>query len=494
MQSVSLNNTNPIYFNGLKNGVNNPLGMKLNENRIYFDFQADNKNLNTDKFEVEKQNSEQTKVSFGEGAKLVAGGFVNKVKNIGKSIIEHPVRTIGTVAVATAALSALPLVGISSAAGAAGLAIGAAAIAVGKTAAHGIKAVQHNRAGEYNLVRDDLQNIGGDCVDVALSLPFVPKAVKTVKSFAKYGKIGLNSELISELKAAKGIKAKADALKGGNFKIIENVQLEETYSKYFTSEADKAEFIELKNMSNGDFANAIYKKTVQQMNVEDIAPDFSLKSNMASNEYGGFTSADGKIGLNADWVKTAKKTDIMNYVRHELEHFNQYSDIARAKGSNAIAEALAEGYIRRLQTGDTGLDLFASNNKKLLDRIGADEYKKLALEQFDRQGSINKDFYNRIIQTKGKIEAGTQEAARAEEYYQAAVNYPNLSFSFFGPPESYINNILEVNARAAGENLTGEIGNISKVLKEAGQIKDTYTTDIVSSNLRTQSALAKAEA
>ena len=44
-----------------------------------------------------------------------------------------------------------------------------------------VKAIKHNKNGEYAQLRNDLGKIGGDCLDLALSMPFLPKALKNKK-------------------------------------------------------------------------------------------------------------------------------------------------------------------------------------------------------------------------------------------------------------------------------------------------------------------------
>ena len=160
------------------------------------------------------------KVSVKEGVHILGKGFINKAKAMGKAIVEHPIKTLGAVVGTTALLSALPLIGITAATGAAVMAVGFGCYAIGKTAVDVTKAVKHNKEGEYNEVRKDLEKIGGDGLDLALSLPFLPKAINQVKRFAQYGTttVGLNSELIAGLKNIKNIKdiplefAKAETL------------------------------------------------------------------------------------------------------------------------------------------------------------------------------------------------------------------------------------------------------------------------------------------
>ena len=55
---------------------------------------------------------------------------------------------------------------------------------------------------------------------MALSLPFVPKAIKTIKRNINFAPaIGLNKELLTNIKNAKGLNAKYTELLKGNLRI-----------------------------------------------------------------------------------------------------------------------------------------------------------------------------------------------------------------------------------------------------------------------------------
>lgn len=97
-----------------------------------------------DSFELTDSQNMQP-VTFKEGAKLVGKGFLNQAKGIASSIFKHPIRTVGAIATASLALSALPLIGITAATGASVLALGFAGISVFKTAKDAIQVIKDNK-------------------------------------------------------------------------------------------------------------------------------------------------------------------------------------------------------------------------------------------------------------------------------------------------------------------------------------------------------------
>ena len=151
---------------------------------------------------------EQQPVTFKEGAKLIGKGFLKQAKGIVTSIFKHPIRTIAAVAGTSLALSALPLIGITAATGASVLALGFAGFSLFKIAKDTVQVIKDNKNSNYASMRNNLEKLGGDGLNLAISLPFVPKAIKQVNRTIKYGTttIGLNKELIGGLKNIKSVK------------------------------------------------------------------------------------------------------------------------------------------------------------------------------------------------------------------------------------------------------------------------------------------------
>ena len=411
--------------------------------------------VQNDSIEISKTNNtfqqNNTKVSFKEGLSLIGKGFVNKIKDLGNSIISHPLKTLSIVGATTLGLAALPIIGISSAVGASVLAIGCAGIAIGKTAVHTAKAIKHNNNGEYNELRKDLEKIGGDGLDLALSLPFAPKALKTLKRNIKYAPgIGLNNELLANIKNAKGLNAKYTELLKGNLRI-----------NYET------------------MGNEMGLKVKPKL-VFDDTMRFDLKKGVIAGEYEPTT---GVMKVNPKTLnpiaRMLTKTNPESILKHELTHFQQFSDIARTEG-----------------IGITGLqDLLTRYYKKAMEIGGLPkenlEYAKNMV--YGDKSAFNSKLYESVIQQQGTISAGTKEAANVQSYMEGIIakvtsdveKINNLKIGILGPSyqdmkkilEIYKQNPLETPAYNAQDLYTKEVlrfrpGSASEVLQLGSIILD----------------------
>ena len=445
-------------------------------------------NLKNDSFESSLKGDINKKIGFKEGVGLFAKGFTTKIKNLATSIIKHPIKTAGIILASTALLSALPLIGISTVAAGSALALLYAGIAVGKTTAHTIQFIKNNKNENYTEARKNLEQMGGDTVDLALTLPFVPKAVKNIKDFAKFGKIGINHELINEIKNSQGIKAKFNALKAGNFKITEDVNFKKAISKIAKTEQDVAEYEAMRNLSKSEFVQKAYEKMTKDMGISEVAPEPQLVDDLGSNMLGGFQSSDCSVKFNAQAFEGMKQSEILNVMRHELEHFRQYTDIARYKGADFMYELESRAYVERIKRGDTGFNFFASDHKKFIEQFGEEEFIRIQTSALKSQNAVNIEAYQKVIDKLGVIPEGSADATAAAQYIDAHMRYPDLSFSFFGGGSEYTENLLEVNARNAGNNPEGAMGIYKKAAESAEKTRDTYYTKVFGSVLRGNSA------
>ena len=371
-----------------------------------------------DKVELSiKKAQENRPVSFGEGLKIVGKGFIGKVKDIASSIVKHPIRTLLTAGATTLALSALPLIGVTTATGACVLALGAAGIAVGKTAVHTAKAIKHAKNNENDELRKDLSKIGGDCLDLALSLPFAPKALKQVKRAAKFGpKVAFDKELWTNFKNAKGVGAKRLELLKGECKI------------------------------NFDTIASEMGIKVKPKLVFDDSMMFSAESIMA----GEFEPCSGTLKINPKVLNPAvqklAKTNIEELIKHELTHYQQFSDIARANGAQGLKQTLTDYY---KIVSDKNIVLPKDN------QICSDNLLK-------GDGSLfNEKFYNDIIKAEGKIMPNTPEALKSQNYVDGwiakvttqidEINNLGLAYTPKKMLEIYRKNVLEKEAFANQE-------------------------------------------
>lgn len=414
----------------------------------------------------------EKEITFGEGVKLVAQGFISKAGEMVKSVIKHPVKTLGTIALTSAALAALPLIGVSVATGTAALAVGFAGIAAFGMAKDIIKTIKANSNGQYDAMRNDLKNIGGDGFDLALSLPFVPKAINQIKRQMKFApQLAGNSELWANIKNAKSIKAKFLEFNKGNLKLEYQTQVKELGMK------TAPELLFEENLPGGIVG--LYNPTTCQLKMSTywLNPINRLKMKATSQKAAGSNlSPEG-------------------FLRHELEHVKQFSTIVRTEnvGITGLTDALKSYHAERMpgleqdamqlkeniaafkdpvahkkdyaeridkwveeeieNINKSNLSEFEKSTEranveemgeksKLNQDVELEKIKKIPKKQVDAQikemtktlnyaenelklsknvlenpeTAINTDFYRQIVKEQGIIKAGSEEATNGQRY------------------------------------------------------------------------------
>ena len=257
---------------------------------------------------------ENEEITFKEGVKLFGQGALQKVKDMGSAIVKHPVKTLGAVAGTTALIAAAPLVGITSATAGAALAVGFGAVSIFKAGSDIKETVDDYQEGKFDEVREDIKELGGDGVDLAMALPFMPKATKQLARTVKYGTstIGLNASLISDLK----------------------------------------------NVSNFDDVAVAFGKANARINYEMIGneagltvkPELTFEKSTNNKLAAQFEPTTGKIIYNENVLsaKNLAKNPMTQdeILRHELKHFEQFSELARANGPEAVSKTMSEYYTK----------------------------------------------------------------------------------------------------------------------------------------------------
>ncbi len=381
---------------------------------------------------ISKNNSEE-KVSFKEGAKLIGKGVVDKVKNMAASIVKHPVKSILAIGATSLLIAGAPIIGVASATAASILALGFAGYSIGKTAVDVVETVKDNKAGKYNEVREDLQQIGGDGVDLALSLPFAPRAFKQVSRFARYGKgtVGLNTKLLSNLKNCRGFS---------------DIKLE----------IAKADTLISYEMIGNEMGLAV--KPELHFSKEGIgAPSYD--------------NVSGKVDIPEKLLTPQGKSqmriqgkNIEIELRHELQHFSQASDMAKTFGVDALKQQMIDNYKYTYQenggTFDTTDTYFEINKDITLEKFG--KYREQVDNLLFGDGSkFNEKIYQDVISKQGMYEPGSAQAIKAEQYKagwtEKATRAKEISQLLEngdreGCLKVYFENILESEAKAA-ENL-----------------------------------------
>ncbi len=203
-------------------------------------------------------------IKFEEGMQILWEGIKQQCISTAKEMFENPKCLLGLVGI-TAGLSILPIIGIPIAVGGSALAVGFATFATIKTTKHCLEFAKNNRNKQYDTARKNLETIGEDTVDIALSLPFVPKSITKLKTFTKYGKIGINKELFNQKKFSEVI----DTVTSPTY----NAELER--SIYF-KQATAQELKSIKNLSPAELKTL--KQELADYNVEyDKLPEVVLE-------------------------------------------------------------------------------------------------------------------------------------------------------------------------------------------------------------------------
>ncbi len=410
---------------------------------------------------ISKSNSEE-KVSFKEGVKLVGKGFVNKVKNMATAIIKHPVKSILAMGATSLIIASAPIIGISSATIASILALGFAGFSIGKTVLDVVETVKDNKAGKYNEVREDLQQIGGDGVDLALSLPFVPRAINQVSRFARYGRgtVGLNTELLSNFRNCHNFSdvkleiAKADTLI--NYEMI------------------------------GNEMGLVVKPEVQFSKEGIGAPSYDNVSGKIDIPERLLTP-EGKNAMR----RLGKNMEIE--LKHELQHFRQASDIARTYGVDGLKQQMIDSYRYTYKenggTFDTTDRCFENNKKTTLDKFG--NYKEQVDNLLFGDGSkFNEKIYQDVINKQGMYQAGSEQAAKASEYSAGIMEQAKRAKEMGelwqngdeeGMLKIYFENVLENEAKTAENTYKANIvkgrPTVVNDAVMAGSVAEGYFTD-----------------
>lgn len=389
------------------------------------------------------------KISFSEGANIFLSGIEKQCGELVLSIIKNPVKTIGIVAGSTLALSALPLIGIPAAVGGGALALGFAGFAIGKTIAHATQFVKNNNNGDYFTARQNLQQMGEDSVDLALSVPFAPKGVTQVKNFAQYGKIAINKPLLNELKSTKSIKQVWTSLRNSNKNISRDINYQCSVDKELAklerlTDAQKAtlkkELLEF-NVPQEKIPEVVLDKWAEIRGIK-TKPDLKFET-LAQGTAGQATPRECKITMNDHKHNNIPETfSDYQLVKRELVS-GQYQDTYKKISTGEIVkDSIDKNIADRYSELYKQQEKLAPQSKKILATVHEREH----IHQYARIFENNPDWLPVTDRAKQLYAQMVQEmpaqttAQRAE--VQALENARNN-----GTPISYVKNAREVGAR-----------------------------------------------
>ncbi len=448
-------------------------------------------------FEGRRYNKQQVKpIGVLEGIKLLGKGIAKQVASTITSIVEHPLKTLAIIGGTTLAITSLPLIGIPAAVGGGALAIGFAGLALGKGAYHTLQFVKNNEVGTYDIARKNLEQIGGDTVDLALSAPFVPKALKNIQEFSKYGKFGYNQVLANELQQTKGIINK--------FKVLKNANTELTRSSAYTKAVD-TEVAKIEGLTETEAAKI--KKDLLEFNVPtEKIPEVVLdkyaqikgiqtKPNlnyrrMNPDSAGCANPENCSISLNDG----TQKASIQSYTNEfetvkRTQKGNLYEYQFKDKSGNLVTDTIDKSLIDEFQTNQTTYKTLSPQAQKILTTVHEREH----IDQFSRVFALDPKGMRytpeaRRIYTEMAKERGALSPTEITEVNQY-INAPN----YHGKPFTvYLKDPYEINARkiefeALNNSTFQKLDNVFKTVN-ATPINSDYKNAILLNAIRAQSA------
>ena len=451
----------------------------------------------------EEEKSKNQSLGFFEGLGLIAKGGFKQAGGMITSIVQNPLKTLCTVGATTAGLMALPIIGIPTAVGGAGLAIGFAGLAGVKGLSHTFQFIQNKSNGDNDEARKNLEQLGGDTFDLALSAPFIPKGLKEIQRFTKYGKVAYNTELVSNISNAKGIKAKFGELTKGGREVTRKINY---------MDATETELAKLSGISDAEktrIRQYIQEYDVPREKIADVVMDQWAREHGISAKptvkYASMTEGTEGAANRANCTITIN--DHKHKVPSSSDPFNKFEQIGEA-------ELIDDVYHIKYRNNETNEIINETLSKAMYDeRKNLLEYTKtLSPEAREISTLVHERThihdYARIAQSEGReaiqgiteeawqkyvdmmrdmppVESGSQEAAEIHQLLDRT-NYHTTA--------GYIKNPLELNARAAQAELhaRSEFQALDKVFKTNGQInKNTPTAfnTIVLNSARSQSAV-----
>lgn len=412
-------------------------------------------------------NDDNSKVGFLEGAKLVLGGAGNRIKDMFLYPLKHPLISAAAGIVTTATMCALPLIGISSVTGAAVLGVGFAALSTLNMAKNIKNAVKSYKENNNNELRKNLKEIGGSCVDIALSTRTFKKNIINIKNQFKYGKIGFRKDFANDFKNQKGIMKKLSSLNKSNAKINGEINkiagIDALQKELKFSDEIKREYLKLYDIKDDkEFINQAYKRLTTDLgyrnNSKNNSPVLIFDTSTGKNYVAAYDVYSNSVCVNLENIENCSKNEILSCLRHELQHFQQKIDIERTRGLGleklsmqgkeknniwALEELEKNANFDGMSSED--IEIYKNSFKSALkhnEAIFAKNPKKEFIngnwhsnfDDFDPCMFNAKDRHNlftnirNIAKEQGEIKPGTKAAKKAQKMYNGYLNYTTAPY------------------------------------------------------------------
>ncbi len=409
----------------------------------------------------EKKNVEEPKkaerVTFKKGAVLFATGIGKRIGEWADSIIKHPIRSLATLAATTLGICALPLIGIPSTVGSGVLICALAAAGLIGAGVNICKFIKNNNNGKYEEAEKNMENIGGNTIEMLASLPFVPKAVSNIGDFAKYGKIAKNKTLTSQTKNIEALILDA-YLETKN--LLNAMTIRKFLSNKSIPQEIKTEFVNLYALDEKKlFAQKFYDVATKDMTAK---PDITFKVPTSLISEGSLYPELGVINISPKYffenmgTKEELASTIIHEVRHAKQHqtmFRYLEGIKNQKDNifNRKSQQIFQEMKKYLSKNESTSQMNKTEYDKMFQEIYANLPKDEAFEQIQHANTMfntlkanNPKYYNDLKKLP-TISEGTQEAEFAKKLLNASKTYADDEKTISG----YLKNFLEVDARNA---------------------------------------------
>lgn len=326
MKVLNLKNNN-AYKASFSNSY---ISKNRNINKVFDEIKIDTVTLTNSK-----------KITSKEAVSIVAKGMLENIKEIGTSIIKHPVKTILSGILVSGLLMTTPLIGIPTAVAGSALTLCYLGLACNKSIKDIMNFVKNNKSENYNEARKNLKEIGKDTINIGLSLPFVPKATKTITKFTKYGKIRPNFDLTKELIQTKGIKNKFQCVKNSNIELSRRIEYQNIVDKK----------IKTLNLPRKE-ANKL-KKEILAFNV----PDEKIPE-VALNKYAEITGVKEKPNLEMVRFENEGTNGSANRVNCRIRINNKKGKTIVPKGSTNAPDSSKYKFLKREKVNDFYIEYY----------------------------------------------------------------------------------------------------------------------------------------
>ncbi len=231
---------------------------------------------------------------------------------------------------------------------------------------------------------------------------------------------------------------------------------------------------------NSDKKYEKMKNTFNELNTSTNA--YIADETFRSSVKGAFYSPiSGRVSINQNLVNDPySRRKCKKLIKHELVHAKQYETIARSEnGINKLNYAVMKSMAKVLETPEGKTEINAIYNNIVSDKTG--KYDNYTLQvsgaEVDLKNYItalyilvnNKDagvndiplvidaqHYEAVRKEKGALTK--EESEKAEKYYQAQLDYPQLTaWQMLNPFSEYRDNLLEREAYKENPGLSGFI-------------------------------------